>query len=233
MANVLSLLVLGFYTHVQGQTLFELWPDSTVPPPPELEILPTGELGFIDLGDQIVEKDGQTYKSVQLFSDREFEVTVPVGKYVLGFVGVLTPPETFDLVALLNVSRMVSVEINDQVIEIDDSYFAVIADFPFEGVNLGAYHVYPRFNEPGNYTLRYRWRQIEPFYFILPFGAPFSPEEDPAPEYEGRRAVVAEQIGDVIDGDMVLTYHVTVEETPTAVEADGWGAIKQEVVGSD
>ena len=45
--------------------------------------------------------------------------------------------------------------------------------------------------------------------------------------------MVAEQIGDIIDGDMVLTSHVTVEEAPTAVEAVGWGAIKQEVVGSD
>ena len=91
--------------------------------------------------------------------------------------------------------------------------------------------MYPRFNEPGEYTLRYRWRQIEPFYFVLPYGAPFSPPEDPAPEYEGRRVVIAEQIGDTIDGDMVLTYHVTVVTAPTAVEAVGWGTIKQESVG--
>ena len=236
MKNLIAPITLAFAAlagQLQAQEVFDLWPEKGAPPPLEqmaplpLDVPDAPEIDFVDIGDVTIERDGQTYKALQWFSDRTFEVTVPTGMYLLGLLGAFYPPDTIDPVALIQSARLVSVEIDDAVIELDDSNIFFLTDFPFEGVNLASYDIFPRFLQTGTYTLRYRWRQVEPFYFIRPFGVPFQPEEDPAPEFEGRRALVAEQQGDEIDGDMLLTYILTVVDAPTAVEEKTWGQLKQ------
>ena len=236
---VAVLLALGCASRAQAQADFDVWADPTFPPPlDQIAFLPIpideeGGDEYVHVGDQTEEKDGQTYKTVQFYRDTAVEATAQVGQYVLGYLGNFWPKGTVDGVALLKATRLVAVEIDDAVFPLDESNISFLPDFPFEGVDLVAYGFYPRFQQPGSYTLRYRWRQVEPFHLVWPFGidpnwdgAVNSPAEDPL-GLEGRRVLMAEQEGDPVDGDMLLTYHLTVVKAPLVVSPESWGMIKQ------
>lgn len=231
---ILLLLLLSVST-AAAQGGYELWPDPKVPPPSDLVVflpLPTDDTG----GDEhyhpqtqtVLELDGLPYKAIQRSYDTAFDVTIPVGKYVLGWLGNFWP-DNVDGVALLH-AQSLTVEINDEAFSLSPENVASVSDFPFVGMNLAAFDFYPRFLQPGSYVLRYRWRQLEPFFFVWPFGSPtHGPATDPLPGFDGRRVFVAEQEGDPVDGEMLITYHLTVVEAETAVSANSWAQAKARV----
>ncbi|NUM70530.1 MAG: hypothetical protein HUU43_06755 [Ignavibacteriaceae bacterium] len=218
---------------------WELWPDKTQMPPDDqtvgLPIVPTGEnivvttetdssWMFIDVH-QTLEKDGQQYKAIQAFRDGEFEATVPVGKYLIGLIGTFYPPGTVDAMALAASWQLVSVELDGTTIAIDRSYLALRREFPFAGNDLAFYSVFPRFNTPGTHTYTQRFRP-EAFFYVEYYD-PVQGQVDPTPEFEGRRVLVPEQIGNPVDGEVVFKYTLTVVEESTAVPSSTWGQVKE------
>jgi hypothetical protein len=120
----------------------------------------------------------------------------------------------------------VSVELDGTVVPIDSSYLLRIDDFPgYETSVLGEYNVWPRFTTTGVHTYVETFEQEEPFFYIRPFEA--AGEVDPAPQFEGRRVLVPEQIGDPVDGKFVFRYTLTVVEAPTPVEQTTWAEVKR------
>ncbi|NKB66748.1 MAG: hypothetical protein GKR89_06795 [Candidatus Latescibacteria bacterium] len=221
-----------------------LWSDKSQMPPDELmfglPIQPSGEnintesaetpdSPFdIDM-EEVIEQDGQAYKALQWTRDAHFEATVPANTYLIGLVGNFYPNDTADPVENIKAMNLVSVEIDGVEVPIDDSYLLRREEFPFEGFVLGLYNVFPLFTTPGTHTYVQTFQQTDNYFMTVPFeelnaalGA-----EDPSPQFEGRRVYVPERIGDSVDGQIVFSYTLTVEEAPTAVEASSWAKIKQ------
>lgn len=218
---------------------WELWPDKTQMPPDDqtvgLPIVPTGEnivttvmetdSSWISIDvHQTLEKDGQQYKAIQLFQDSEFAATVPVGKYLIGLIGTFYPAGTVDAMALTTSWNLVSLEVDDTVIPIDRSYLALRKEFPFAGNDLAFYSVFPRFNTPGTHTYVQRFRP-ETFFYVEYYDASQG-QVDPTPEFERRRVLIPEKIGNPVDGDVVFKYTLTVTSDPTAVTPSTWGQVK-------
>lgn len=231
----MSLLLLAVGS-INAQQAWEIWPDKDLPPRND-EILslplPLDSIGgdgghHLSTEPTMLESDGLPYKTMQLFRDSEFTVEVPTDRYLLGFLGRLWPQDTVDGLAWIS-SMQLSVDIDDQTYDLTSDDIQFFEGWPFPGVDLTAYNFYPRFLQPGQHKLTFRWRQKEPFFFQFPFGLAIgAPPADPLPEFEGRRVLVAEQEGSPVDGEMVLTYHLTVVEATTAVEPGPWGKIKGE-----
>lgn len=215
-----------------AQEAYDLWPDPEVPPPSDLVVflpLPTDDTGgdehFHPAGAPVLEREGLPYKAIQRFHDAAFDLTIPAGKYVLGWLGNFWP-DSVDGTALLR-TQSLTVEINAEQFPLSADNIASVVDFPFAGFDLAAFDFYPRFLQPGSYVLRYRWRQLEPFFFVWPFGLPtHGPASDPLSGFDGRRVFVSEQEGDPADGEMVVTYHLTVTAQETAVSPQSWAHVK-------
>lgn len=239
-AAIAVCVALGAISAVYARTLadWELWPDKTTMPPGEqlgfLPVVATGEsisYTFIDLGNQTLEKDGQTYKAIQWVKDATFVAEAETGKYLLGLVGQFYPTGTVDVLAMMSTIHLSSVEIDGTVVPIDSSYRLRVDDTPFTGQTAGIYNVFPRFNTPGTHTYREIWSQDQPFFYVEPVAAEALCVEceyppDPFPEFEGRYVYVPEQIGDPVDGRFTISYTLNVVEAATNVEPSAWGRIK-------
>lgn len=229
---MILLILLLSLTGAMAQDTYDFWPDPDLPPPSDIVVflpLPTNNTGgdeHYHPGDApALERDGLPYKAIQRFHDASFDVTIPAGKYVLGWLGNFWP-ESVDGIALLR-AQSLTAEINDDVFPLSAEDIASVTDFPFVGLDLAAFDFYPRFLQPGSYVLRYRWRQLEPFFFVWPFGSPtHGPAADPLTGFDGRRVFVSEQEGDPLDGEMVTTYHLTVTAQQTAVTGQSWAQVK-------
>ena len=218
-----------------GAQDFDWWEDRTfIPPFEQIASLPLASDDFggdqhHHLGDKVLERDGLEYKAVQFFRDAEFTVEAQVGQYVLGWIGQFYPKGTFDGEGWLR-STELTLEINGQAFPIAEEDQVMIPDFPSGEDNLWTYMAFPRFLTPGEYTLKYRWRQLEPFFWVFPFGHPLIPHLPADPlGFEGRRVYVPEEDGEILDGEFVLTYHLTVVGgEQTAVAPSTWGQVKTE-----
>lgn len=235
--TVTALLALTVLSAANAQQGWDIWTDKDEPPRnDEITSLPlpldsTGGDGAHHLATEptVLEADGRSYKTVQLFRDTEFTVEVSTGRYLLGFLGRLWPQGTVNGLAWIG-SMQLTVDIDDETYVLSSDDIQHFEGWPFPGANLTAYNFYPRFLQPGQHTIKYRWRQQEPFFFEFPFGIiNGAPPTDPLTEFAGRRVLVAEQEGDPVDGETVLTYHLTVVDDATAVEPENWGTIKRAI----
>jgi hypothetical protein len=242
---VLASVILAMAVGVEAQD-WELWSDMTTMPPGEMQfplpIVPSGEgiaIGSAedensptDIGlNKTLEKDGLEYKALQFTRDASYEATVPTGVYLRGLLGQLYPMGTADPVEMFGAMNLVQVEIDGTVIPIDDSYLLRVEEFPFPGFVLGLYNVYPIFHTPGTHTYVETFRPEEPYFLTVPFEglAAALGVVDPSPEFEGRRVYLPEEVGDPVDGQIVFSYTLTVEDMPTAVANYSWARIKQGV----
>jgi hypothetical protein len=241
----LGLLVLGA-AQLATAADWELWPDKNATPPNDqmvgLPIVPEGgniviavetdsSWIIIDVH-QTLEKDGQQYKALQWFQDTEFTATVPAGKWLIGLLGIIYPMEVhMDVMAQAAAMNLVAVEIDGTTIPIDASnLFGPGPVIGPEAANFadwesGGYSVFPRFNTPGPHTYVQKF-QYQNFYYVECYEA--CGAADPSPEFEGRRVLVPEQIGNPVDGYVVFKYNLNVVAEPTAVAPKGWGEVKQE-----
>jgi hypothetical protein len=191
---------------------FDVWREKdTLPPFDQIVFLPiflpNEEPGFVDLGGLSVTSGGVEWKALQFTRDKQFDVTVPVGKYLFGLVGDEWPPATVDPLEELWATRLISIEIDGTKITVNHHD---LTDLSSAEGSAAIFNVFPRFLTPGNYTLKYTWIQHRPFFFVYPYEVIGIP--DPSPAFEGRRVFVPETVGDTLDGKMVLSYNVTVIE---------------------
>jgi len=178
---------------------------------------------FVDVH-QTRELDGQTYKAIQVFRDYTFDTTVPVDRWIGGPWGFLYPTGTVDVMSFMAVGvNIVSIEIDGQVFPVNAS---MLLDLPgyLPDADTGWYPLDVRFTALGSHTLALTYQPLEPYFYIEPYE--IQDLEDPSPEFEERRVLVPEQVGDPVDGKIVLRWNLTVVEEPTAVQASSWARIK-------
>jgi hypothetical protein len=239
--RTLVLAALAWLVSASAQAAdWELWNGSSVPENevcclPLIPNTPGGPVTvaesdssvyFVDIHQTRV-KDGKEYKAIQVFRDYTFDATVPVNRWLGGPWGFFYPTGTVDLMNYIATGvNLVSVEIDGQVVPVDPSKLVDLGPDFAPGNDVIWYPLDPRFTTLGSHTLVVTYQPVEEYYYIEPYAA--QSLEDPSPVFEGRRVLVPEQVGNPVDGKMVLRYNLTVvpDTTATAVEGSTWGRIK-------
>jgi hypothetical protein len=175
---------------------------------------------------QTLEKDGQTYKALQIFRDYTFAATVPADRWLLGPWMYLTDFSGTDLMSWAAFGiNITSLEVDGQAVPVDPSMLVdlglgAIPDLP--ACDVVWYPLDMRFTTLGPHTVAVTYEPAEFYNVAWPAGSP----DDPSPEFEGRRVWMPEQVGDPVDGKIVLKYNLNVVPPETAVEPCSWGRVK-------
>jgi hypothetical protein len=199
----------GTLPSLSAQLGYELWPScDSLPDFSEVEFLPiftpSEPTAFVDLGTLKVEHAGQVWKALQFTRDKSLNVTVPAGKWLAGLLGDEWPPDTVNAFGELHAGRLEALLVDGNETKVTPACIFAAPDGSF-----AIYNVFVRYITTGAHELRYVWRQRRTFYFVYPFTVLGIP--DPA-GLDGRRVFLPGEImGSDLDGDMVLTYNLTVQ----------------------
>ena len=202
---------------------WELWPRrDAFPPGDETELLSCfGEpswcsVEFCDVyrGQSVpnVRHEGVEWKGVQAFCDSQGSDTVVVNQWLYGPLAVLWRHDTVNSEAMMMATRLVAIEIDGErvPVTVEDILVWTSDDGVFD--NAG-YVILPRFKTTGLHSVKYIYHPEAYFFFTYDHDREFFEGfPDPYAEFEGRRVLVPEVLGDPVDGDITLAYTLNVVE---------------------
>ena len=184
---------------------YELWSDCSNLPD-SLDFLPiylpSDSQGFIDLGRK--ETIGvQEYHALQYTRDKDFgQWVIRTGKWYGGLLAERWPLHSINVRRLLEHVRVTAWEIDGTVYPVDPT---CVWTQDTDDQSVGLFNVWVRFTTAARHTLKIFYRQVAPF----PYTDPLMTGADPF-GLDGRRVLVKEQIGDVLDEQFVHSYELVV-----------------------
>jgi len=184
---------------------YELWSDCGNLPD-SIDFLPiylaSDAHGFIDLGQK--ETIGvQDFRALQYTRDKDFgQWLIRTGRWYGGLLAERWPLNSVNVRSLLEHLRVTAWEIDGVLHPVDPS---CVWTQETDDESVGLFNVWVRFTTAGTHTLKIFYRQLAPF----PFTDPSLAASDPF-GLDGRRVLVKERLGDLLDEQFVHSYELVV-----------------------